>query len=389
MADERRSSLPAQERHAANSGVAANCLKPSQASADGNFSTGRESLKHHLSKIPYLILIGLLFDFAIVHFASGREGLRALGSVSLPYLALGALLAFIPWVTRSLRIMVWARFFGGRLGFRRSLRVVLATDITAAVTPTVVGGAPAKGAFLYREGFSSAASIVMTTLGSIEDGAFFILSVPVAMAISPNASFGFLIDLVSRGDWRTWAMGAGVAAALALFIRGSVKWEPKGDSLIARVIRKSRKRMGQLWGQIKEAAREVARGGLPSFAVTLPLTAVQWTARYLIVSTVALGLGIPVDPALLFLLQHVVFTMMAAVPLPGATGGAEGSFLLIHRALIPSQSAGLLVTGWRFLTFHLPVAAAGLGLLVLGRRKPESVVTVDSIPAGHVQRQRI
>jgi uncharacterized protein (TIRG00374 family) len=331
-------------------------------------SAGRQSLRRHLSKVPYLILIGLLIDLALVHFASGKEGIQALHSISIPYLVLGAAMTFAPWITRAVRVLVWARFFGLRLSMFRSLRVVLGTEIAAAVTPTAVGGAPAKVAMLYKEGFSPAASIVMTTIGSVEDGLFFILSVPVAVAISPNASFSSLAALLSQGSWQSRALLGGLLAVLGLLVFALVRWRPKGDSLIPRIVRKSRARMAEQWGQIVEATRQVKRGGLPIFAITMPLTAFQWTARYLIVSTVALGLGLSVDPALLFLLQHVVFTVMAAIPLPGATGGAEGSFLLLHRGLIPASSAGLLVTGWRFLTFHLPVAVAGIILLILGKR---------------------
>jgi uncharacterized membrane protein YbhN (UPF0104 family) len=102
--------------------------------------------------------------------------------------------------------------------------------------------------------------------------------------------------------------------------------------------------------------------------MTVPLSAIQWSARYLVVSAVAWGLGLSVDPALLFVLQCVVFTIMTAVPLPGASGGAEGSFILMHRGLFPLGTAGVLATGWRFLTFHLPVAVAGVVFFFLMRR---------------------
>jgi len=56
------------------------------------------------------------------------------------------------------------------------------------------------------------------------------------------------------------------------------------------------------------------------------------------------------------------------MPTPGATGGAEASFYMIYYYLLPHKSIGLIIAGWRFLTFYFLL---GLGTILFIRLYPE------------------
>lgn len=325
------------------------------------------TIRRYLSRVPYLILIGILIDLAVVHLSSGREGFHAILSLSVPYLILGVILAFIPWLTRSLRVMIWSRFFGNRIHPLRALRVILGTDIVAAATPTAVGGAPAKASMLYKEGFSPASSLVITTLAWIEDTLFFVIAVPAAIAVSPSIGIDTIVGLLGSFDPMIIVTILSLLVAAGILIFFAARREPGGNGLVARIYRGIKTWLARTKSQMLDAFAQVVKGGMSQLLLTMPLTAVQWTARYLIVSAVAFGLGLEVDPAHLFVLQCIVFALMVFVPLPGATVGAEGGFLLLHGGMVPLGTVGVLMTGWRFLTFHLPVAVAGVLLLILGR----------------------
>src|SRR5690606_28502095 len=96
--------------------------------------------------------------------------------------------------------------------------------------------------------------------------------------------------------------------------------------------------------------------------------AVQWIARYSVISALVAYLGYPVQPVLFWLLQWVVFTLMAMIPTPGAAGGAEAAFYLIYSALLPEQVIGLATAGWRFLTFYLQLGLASVLFFLLNLR---------------------
>jgi hypothetical protein len=74
----------------------------------------------------------------------------------------------------------------------------------------------------------------------------------------------------------------------------------------------------------------------------------------------ASGFGYEVDPIRCFALQWVVYTMTMFIPTPGASGGAEASFLLAFSSILPPEIAGFIMTAWRFVTFHILVALAAV-----------------------------
>ena len=99
------------------------------------------------------------------------------------------------------------------------------------------------------------------------------------------------------------------------------------------------------------------------------LTTIQWSARYSVATAVIAFLGAPVRPLLYWVLQWATFTLMNAVPTPGAAGGAEAAFLVLYSPFIPPGTLGLATAGWRALViFYLPLSAAAVVFLLLGLR---------------------
>jgi uncharacterized protein (TIRG00374 family) len=111
--------------------------------------------------------------------------------------------------------------------------------------------------------------------------------------------------------------------------------------------------------------RLIAAGGKSRLALTLGLTALQWTARYTVISALFAAVGIAADPVALFVLQWMVFTLGTFVPTPGGAGAVEAAFLLAYDPLIPEGLLPAVAASWRFLTFYVVLlGAAGLSLLL-------------------------
>lgn len=351
-----------------------------------------------LARVPIWIAVGGILNLVIVVLAPGDSGIGALADLALGPAVLGVVLALLPWVTQSLRVCTWTRAFGRPLRFSDGLRIAFAGDISAAVTPTALGGAPAKAALLYREGFAPGTAVLLTGLGTLEDGIFFTISVPLAIWLSPalgfadlvriltgageqiarrvgqlvadlGAAFGSIAGLEDSGHGQTaeritGALGAVATLLLVLGLGLAVRW------LDRRYGRRVRAQLAETWMQMR-AAFALFRRERRRLLLTLPLTALHWSARYAVVSCVAWGFGLSVDPLLFYVLQCVVFTVMTFVPSPGAVGGAEGAFLLFHQGLIGAQLPVLLLA-WRALTFLLPVSLAAVLLFLLERGRSRS-----------------
>nr|MBA2670624.1 flippase-like domain-containing protein [Gemmatimonadota bacterium] len=99
------------------------------------------------------------------------------------------------------------------------------------------------------------------------------------------------------------------------------------------------------------------------------LTAIQWSCRYSVISALIAFLGAPVQPVLFWVLQWVVFSIMAMIPTPGAAGGAEAAFFFIYSAFLPERVIGLATAGWRFLTFYLLLGLAAILFFLLNTRQ--------------------
>jgi hypothetical protein len=79
-----------------------------------------------------------------------------------------------------------------------------------------------------------------------------------------------------------------------------------------------------------------------------------------------LSLGYEINYLNFLVLQWLLFAIMAFVPTPGATGGAEGLFVLLFTGVLPRDALGTILIGWRFLDFYF-TAILALGILGVQR----------------------
>ncbi|MBN1423946.1 flippase-like domain-containing protein, partial [Candidatus Fermentibacteria bacterium] len=278
------------------------------------------------------------------------------------YLCAAILLGFVPWLTHSLRLLVWTRFLGAKVSFRDLMAMVVGTELGSAVSPTAVGGGYVKLAMLVHRGIRPGAAASLMTLGSLEDGIFFAFALPAALAMRSTAPLGRGFHLGDALEARA-RLVVMILSITAVFVAG----------VAARKVTHSLTlRLKAAWNDYIAVYRLILHHGKLRFGITLMLTGIQWICRYSVVSALLASLGVQVFPVRFFALQWVVFTLGVFVPTPGALGGAEAAFFLVYRSFIPENIVGIATAGWRFLTFYLQLA---VGLVVFG-------VLQTSFPAG-------
>ncbi|MEX2571857.1 MAG: flippase-like domain-containing protein [Gemmatimonadota bacterium] len=317
--------------------------------------------------IPIGVIGNVLFSLLV----TDRALLSAMGDFPREYLVLALVLGIVPWFTNALRLLIWTRFLGHRVSLLETFRIVLATDLGAAVSPTAVGGGFFKWGLLVQRGVSPGAAASLTTLTPFEDGLFFAIAIPLALVLTASWDHPVFGTVAGQLGEHGVALG-GLTLAVALLTWLGARWVMGGgfgsrtQYRSRRYLLRVRRSLRSTWVDARQVYRLIRVTGKRWFALSMVLTAIQWIARYSIISALIAFLGAPVQPVLFWLLQWVVFTLAAFIPTPGAAGGAEAAFFLVYGVFVPPSILGLATAGWRFFTFYLLLAIAALLYLITG-----------------------
>lgn len=277
-----------------------------------------------------------------------------LGIFSWEYLVLAVILGLTPWLTGTLRTLLWTRFLGKRLDFGHTLRIVVGSELGSALTPTVVGGGYVKVGLLMQHGFSTGTAASIMTLNSVEDGIFYLFSMPAALLLTsamerPFQEISFrLISLKTTLSIPFFvAAGMIVVGVLGFRVPGVRRFfRRKCFPGFAERIRKFRMDFFTVYRMIRHR-------GKWRFALSMTLTAIHWTSRYMVICALLACFNLPVKPVLFFLLQWTVYTLAVFMPTPGGAIGSEAAFFLVYHTYIPQEIIGLTTAAWRFLTYYL------------------------------------
>jgi uncharacterized protein (TIRG00374 family) len=329
---------------------------------------------------PLVIIIPLAFagNIIFVLLASGSSIPVNLKNYNLNYLLAAIALAFMPWPAHAMRVMIWSRAFGRHLSFGDSLKTVVATDVGGAIAPTAIGGSYVKLGLLVRFGFTPGEAALVTLLGTLEDAAFFAIAIPLALAIT-GAWENPGIKQTAENIITFWpyilAVILGLLSIYVFLLKFGMR---KNGGRIS--FGQASSKGGFLWrlrdklkvykSQFADAFEFVKRNHKGTFMLCVFSAGISWICRYSVITLLILGLGLQADPILFFLLQWVVFTLMTAFPTPGAVGGAEISFALIYKGVVPDSAIPIAITAWRFLTFYLLMIVGSSIVVFTGLGKP-------------------
>ncbi|MEM6909202.1 MAG: lysylphosphatidylglycerol synthase transmembrane domain-containing protein [Pseudomonadota bacterium] len=329
-------------------------------------SIPRRTLTIALSILPLVALINvgvLIWSLGAIDLSERLVAPHLLGLV--------ALLVFVPMISNSIRLTLWGRFLGLKLGFFSALKVVTGTMVANSMTPSATGSVPIKLLFLMGEGVESRRALTLISFQTAEDALVLFSLVGVCLGFTGLAMFDFLgsdPDLLARLDitLRTISMAAiwvlvGLAG-LALIVAGG---------LLGRRVRlwaaDLSRRVGDYIATIAGDWAAVARRGKWIAAVNVMLALGQWMARFSIAGLVLAAFGTDWSAALFWLLQYLVQSISSVVPTPGGVGGAEAGFLLLFAPFVEIDVLVPAMSTWRLMFFYLPLIGAALLFFCLQR----------------------
>lgn len=98
-------------------------------------------------------------------------------------------------------------------------------------------------------------------------------------------------------------------------------------------------------------------------AAAAVLSVAYWMPLTFIPYLVLRGMGVSLSYWTAFVTSMSVYLVMAYVPTPGSSGGAEIGSAALFARLIPSRLLGVFVLMWRAVTFYLTMAVGGFFLV--------------------------
>lgn len=277
--------------------------------------------------------------------------------------ALVVVLGLLPWFLGAWRLLIWMRFFGLAAKWTDPLAIVIGTELGSAVTPTAIGGGYVKLGLLVERGLSPGASTSLMTLGTLEDGLAFLLTLPAAFFIADSMTLPYGHEIGRRlaavGVGTLWLPLCLVALAGAGFFF-SRRYPEKVHRLLGR--------LQAFFKDFRAVYVSVVRRGKWRFAASLGLAVLQWAARYTVVSALFSALSLPADPFRFYVYQWMVFTLGTLFPTPGGIGGVEAAFMLLFQSEIPGEMAALVTALWRFFMFYFQLILGSMVFMALQGR---------------------
>ncbi|MCA2993026.1 lysylphosphatidylglycerol synthase domain-containing protein [Gemmatimonas sp.] len=286
----------------------------------------------------------------------------------MPWLAWPVHLAALATVTaeiatRAFKIQASARACRIPLSFGTALRVCLAGDLAAAITPARSGAEPARFLVLAESGTGAAQRVLVLFLELFLEmwSLVLVCSVLAVLFAGRGASTGGLLALV--GGYSTVVLGAGAAGWF--LSRRNANGPPPAW---ARALGLAAPR----WRAVQRTLRSL-RGAVTSLRrakVGLMLLAFGGSVLHVLFKVATLPilvfLGDPAFPRTMDTLAPLVLWPLAlfyggvVVPAPGGGGFIEGAFAATLSTAIPAGIFVAALLWWRFYTFYLYILIGGL-----------------------------
>ncbi|HLO54253.1 MAG TPA: lysylphosphatidylglycerol synthase transmembrane domain-containing protein [Saprospiraceae bacterium] len=348
-------------------------------------SSGKLNFKKILNRLILFVALGVGAHVAFVLSTTERSLLNYLGELSVLHLLTILVLIICPWLGYALRIRMWSAFLNEKISYGDAVRVVITADVASALSPTSVGGAPVKAALLLNRGYASGSVGFMLTYGVIEDIIFYTTGIVLAGFFSS----GLLTDIWSEfynflaGNKNTISVIIFILALYIIMIRMNaipayLKITHYLPQRLKRLVTSTKIKFNNSLQDMKSNFKLVWQHGKLRMVFSFAVLLVQWMAKFSVLIVILHAFNIDFEAIQIYIRQWVIFVTMLFIPTPGASGGAEASFLLIFGKSIPSDIAYLVVSVWRLFTYYFILLMAAILYTLLSffvERKEEIVIT--------------
>lgn len=328
-----------------------------------------------------IIATPFIMFFILIFQNRGSDNLVVqLSKLNPLWILIALILIFLYWFFEAMALHVITEFYNIKRKIKEAFSVTMVGQFFNSLTPFATGGQPAQVVYLHKKGMSlgDATAIVMLK--------FFVYQsvLTIYSAIIILVTFPLYITRIPLLISMT-VLGLGVHASmiiLTLLFSYNRTLSEKIIKFIFRVLKKLRIVKG------KEGAEKKLEDNLSVFhdnakllrknpkllVRTSILIFLQMTAYFSIPFFIGLAFNVSnLNYSEYFAAAVFVATIISIVPLPGATGGAEGGFYLFYVSLFGENLIVTAIIVWRLITYYSCIAFGGLYAVLPDRKKAKQL----------------
>ena len=343
-------------------------------------------------KKNWLIILGIVLSVStIVTFFLVTDGIATLQqiykSLRYPWLVLAFVFVILQWFFDSLGLHLLVRQHQPKRRFSSSIITTMVGVFYSAITPSATGGQPMQVISLSKQGMETGTAtsviIVKTMLYQISITIYALAMVALELPFFQQqvSSFSFVV---------LFAMAVSVLfiGGLLLFTANQKLTRKLGHGFIhllsrMKLCRDEQRLHNRLEVQFEQffiSASTFGNSWKLCIAVVLS-TLCQLTCYFVVPYCIYRSFGL-FGESLLRLLAATTFVYFASmfVPVPGASGGAEGSFFLFFSPFFPAGTIAPAILIWRLFTYYGAIIF-GVIFTTMDRKhaKPAAIVPESQI----------
>lgn len=315
------------------------------------------------------LIISVATIFVIMRLTKNQNPLADIVRVGLGTVAVALAMVITSWLVDGLRLWLLARAMGGTVSYLESVRISVAGAFMAGVTPSDTGGEPLKVYYLHRDGMSiGQATATITLVAMLHATTRFLLWLVVPLVAF---AFGFSMQFTAAVKV-TLTLGLFIYLVFMTALVASTLWPEAvvrlavmlfNTKLLKRFVKRT------LLEKVESTVRRVAedfREGMLKFrskgtevALALALSIVYWVVVISVPVFLLHAMGSQASALQVFTLSMTVYLVMAYVPTPGASGGAEVGSAIFFSPFLPAKILGTFVIVWRAVTYYFTLFIGG------------------------------
>lgn len=337
-------------------------------------------MKKFFTKKNINILLIIISACILLAFFINNNGIESMKSIAryikAEYIFMLFICVGLYWIFEALSIYSYSKKINPKIGFWRVLKISMLGLYYNALTPFASGGQPIQVYYMTESGFDAGAATSIIAMRAIVFH-FFVAIYTVFAALVGYSVFsevvpGFLlfallgifvnlgIVIILIFIAKNYNLSKKIVRSIILFLN-SIHIVKKKQDVLDKAMEKVES-FHSAYSMFKDSVSTNFFACVSTFLQLLSLYAIPYFIA------LVFNDGKP-DFLLTVMAQAFVFSIAAIVPLPGGSGGAEGSFTLFFKDIFSKNTLMPAILIWRIITYYLVIFVGAVILAFDGGKK--------------------